>query len=72
MQKNENFYPHMGRKVETAPIGNMRGSVELWEPDQGCLGLIFPGGDGWRRTRRSTVAVNSCKSGNFMTFSDFA
>ena len=62
----------MDGKVETTPKDAKRGSVELWEPDQGCLGLIFPGGDGWRRTRRSTVAVNSCKSGNFMTFSDFA
>ena len=46
----------MGRKVETAPIGTMRGSVTLLEPDQGCPGLTFPGGNGWGMVKRSAVA----------------
>ena len=49
----------MVTKVEITPINAMRGSVKLFESDQGLLGLLIPGGGGWRPIKRTTVV---CKS----------
>ena len=62
----------MVTKVETAPIGSMLGTLNLLELVKGFPGLTFPGGEGWRPIKRSTVAQKSWKIVFFVFFSDLA